>query len=136
MSRKSGYSLLEVLAAFAILTMVLAVLLPGKTALLTRLPEKEERFLALDYAHSLLARLEVEGLMSGVPTGEVRDSYRDWQVVTQAEYLSAVPESLPAEVLTGGRYVRLTVIIRSDPAGTTLATAERRIILNEPVGTP
>lgn len=136
MSRRAGYSLLEVLVAFAILTMVLAVLLPGKTALLTRLPEKEERFLASDYALSRLARLEAEGFTSEVRPGEVREAYRGWQVVTQIEYLPAVPESSPAEALTGSQYVRLAVTILSDPAGKTLATAERHILLHEPVGTP
>lgn len=136
MSLRAGYSLLEVLVAFAILTMVLTVLLPGKTALLTRLPEMEERFLAYDYALSRLARLEAEGFTSEMQPAEVREAYRGWQVVTQIEYLPLGPESFTALAPSGSQYVRLAVAILSDPAGSTLATAERLILVGKPGGPP
>ena len=136
MSRRAGYSLLEVLVAFAILTMVLTVLLPGKTALLMRLPEKEEHFLAYDYALSRLARLEAEGFPSEMRPTEVREAYRGWQVVTQIEFLPSGPESFGDLTPSGSQYARLAVAILSDPAGSTLATAERLILLREPDGPP
>lgn len=57
MTRQSGYSVLEVLIAFAIMSLLLATLLPGQAKILSRATEGEENLLAHDVALSRLARL-------------------------------------------------------------------------------
>jgi prepilin-type N-terminal cleavage/methylation domain-containing protein len=78
MSRR-GYSLFEVLVAFVILALVLAVLLPGQASLLRRAVSGPEAVLAQDYALSHLAHIGRD-----IPAAEGQDSepYRDWTVQT------------------------------------------------------
>lgn len=60
MNRKAGYSLFEVLVAFAIMAMVLTVLLPRQTLLLQRSVGLQDRAMARELALSDLARLGTE----------------------------------------------------------------------------
>ena len=60
MNRRSGYSIIEVLIAFAVMSMPLAVLLPGQTRLLGRAGTAAERALAHDYA---LSRRDMVGVL-------------------------------------------------------------------------
>lgn len=74
MNPRRGYSILEVLIAFAVMSMTLAVLLPGQTMLLGRAATAADRALAHDYALSRLEQARVFGTSAG------SDTYRDWQI--------------------------------------------------------
>ena len=77
MNNKAGYTLFEVLVAFAIMAMVLAVLLPRQTLLLQRTVGMQDKALAQELALSELARMGGEvPLTSGLDTW----SYGPWQV--------------------------------------------------------
>ena len=51
-SSRAGFSLLEVLIAFAVMAAVLGALVPGQAAMAARTGEAAERLLAADYALS------------------------------------------------------------------------------------
>ncbi|WP_415400590.1 type IV pilus modification PilV family protein [Tateyamaria sp. SN3-11] len=74
MNRRSGYSIIEVLIAFAVMSMTLAVLLPGQTRLLGRAGDAAERALAQDYALSRLDLVRVLGAEAPA------SSYGNWRV--------------------------------------------------------
>lgn len=76
--RRAGYSLLEVLIAFVILTMVLSALIPGQARLLSRIDQQDEKFLAQDYAYSRMAQI---GVSETVVSGSSTDRYRNWHIV-------------------------------------------------------
>jgi Tfp pilus assembly protein PilV len=76
-SRRAGYSLFEVLIAFAIMTMVLTALIPGQARLLSRATDQGARFLAQDYAYSRMAKI---GVTAPMQEGTLTDSYRNWQI--------------------------------------------------------
>lgn len=80
MSLRAGYSLFEVLLAFAIMTLVLATLLPGQASLLRRVSEGPAQILAHDYALSLLAEL---GVSQPIRYGKSNSIYRNWQVISE-----------------------------------------------------
>ncbi len=79
MTRRAGYSLLEVLIAFVILTLVLAALLPGQARLLDRATIQEQQLLAHDYALSQLAKI---GTATPLTVGATESTYRNWQITT------------------------------------------------------
>ncbi len=69
MTRQSGYSVFEVLVAFAIMALVLSALLPGQGRLLARATSGDNAVLAHDFALSRLAVLTVaEPLTPGTTT--------------------------------------------------------------------
>lgn len=74
---RAGYSLFEVLIAFAILTTVLAALIPGQARLFSRVTKQEDGFLAQDYAYSRMAQIGVESLLT---EGFQIATYRNWQI--------------------------------------------------------
>ncbi|MEL7092176.1 MAG: hypothetical protein AAFN94_10630 [Pseudomonadota bacterium] len=76
MNARSGYSIFEVLVAFAVMSMTLAVLVPGQTDLLGRSKDATEQALAQDLA---LSRLETVRVL-GVSASE--EPYRDWRITT------------------------------------------------------
>jgi len=76
-SDNAGYTLLEVLIAFAIMAMVLSALIPGQARLQIRSNAADEVFLATDYA---LSRLDKLGVSEQITSGVQKDLYRDWQV--------------------------------------------------------
>lgn len=59
MNARSGYSVFEVLVAFTVMSLVLAVLVPGQTQLLRRAQNGPEKLLAQDLAYSRIATLGV-----------------------------------------------------------------------------
>ena len=77
--KRAGYSLFEVLIAFAILTIVLSALIPGQARLMSRISQQDDIFLAQDYAYSRLARI---GIVTPLEQGQFQDRYRDW-VITE-----------------------------------------------------
>ena len=76
-SRRAGYSLFEVLIAFAILTTVLAALIPGQARLLSRVTKQDDGFLAQDYAYSRMAQI---GVTSPHKEGSQTDTYHNWHI--------------------------------------------------------
>ncbi len=90
MSYRAGYSLLEVLIAFAVMAMVLAVLIPGQAQLFSRASNGSDRVLALDYAAS---RLDTLGLAEPLQIGTGQTVYRAWRVTEEVreEMLSDPP---------------------------------------------
>ena len=81
-SRTAGYSLFEVLLAFAIMAMILSVLLPRQTDMLSRIRNIEDRALAQDFAMSRLALLSIAVPLLPATT---TDSYRAWTVIENIE---------------------------------------------------
>ncbi|WP_457645936.1 prepilin-type N-terminal cleavage/methylation domain-containing protein [Profundibacter sp.] len=82
-TRRAGYSLFEVLIAFAILTLVLTALIPGQARLLARVQKQDDSFLAQDYAFSRMAQI---GVVTPLAEGTTNETYRDWRIVeTMAE---------------------------------------------------
>jgi len=79
MSGKAGYSLIEVLIAFVIVTLVLSALIPGQAMLLQRTVAQADRTLAFDYALSQAAHL---GVTRPLAVGQTSETYRDWHVTT------------------------------------------------------
>lgn len=77
MSARAGYSLLEVLIAFAIMSMTLAVVLPGQAQLFSRTAEADTRFLAADFAMSVLEQL---GTSEPITVGRTVHTYKNWEV--------------------------------------------------------
>ncbi len=77
MNRRSGYSILEVLVAFAVMSLTLAVLVPGQTTLLARASGAAEQTLAYDLA---LSRLEEERVLGRWQPLEI---YREWRIDTE-----------------------------------------------------
>jgi len=75
--KRSGYSLIEVLIAFAVMSLVLAALLPGQTRLLNRSASEKHRLLALDWATS---HVEALGLTAPIQAGIQNETWNDWQL--------------------------------------------------------
>lgn len=85
MRSKRGYSLLEVLIAFTIMTIVLAALIPGQARLLARANNADTQLLAYDFALSHMATL---GISTPIANGTTQSTYRDWIVVTSIQRTS------------------------------------------------
>ncbi|WP_299695285.1 type II secretion system protein [uncultured Tateyamaria sp.] len=107
MSPRSGYSILEVLVAFAVMSMVLAVLIPGQTQLLVRASQAADRALAHDLALSRLDEAHVLGTLRD-------ETYRDWRVLTETAIRSDA---------------RLLTVTVTSAAGRPLAQAQRQIAI-------
>ncbi|WP_284165979.1 hypothetical protein [Frigidibacter sp. SD6-1] len=94
--RTAGYSLFEVLLAFVIMSLVLAVLLPGQAQLMRRTYDTETRLLAADFAVSRLSSLQ---LSRSLAPGRATKEYRDWIVVENVEELVLVVTEEPVSVI-------------------------------------
>ena len=106
---RAGFSLLEVLIAFAVMAAVLGALLPGQAAMAARTGEAAERLLAADYA---LSRLDALGVAEPV-LASAETTYRDWRIAIASE-----PAILPAP--PDWPLQRITVTVRT-AGGTVLA---------------
>lgn len=105
-SRLRGYSLIEVLIAFAIMTLVLAVLLPGQTRLLSRATLEQDRLLAADWA---MSEMDAFGLEAPVAEGRQTRQWNDWTLTL----------SISADQTTEGLYIFEAQV--ADRRGTSLA---------------
>lgn len=76
-NRRQGYSLFEVLVAFTVMALVLAVLLPGQARLFRRSIDGTEALLAADYAASRLDRI---GIDLPLAPAHREIPYRGWRV--------------------------------------------------------
>lgn len=90
MSKSAGYSLLEVLVAFAIMMLVLSVLLPAQTNLASSSAVRQERQMAHEYALSKMASL---GITAPLRTGEVTGTYQDKWIWEQYVYRNPLSTS-------------------------------------------
>lgn len=122
---KAGYSLLEVLVAFAILTSVLAVVLPGKTALFQRFDQAETRFLAQDYAISRLERFVIEHRSDGGADLTFSETYRLWQITLSAKTGFTAPPSTDRDGKDTVEYLLYSVEVRDRSGSDPLASAQR-----------
>ena len=61
MKSDAGYSLFEVLIAFAVMAFVLAALLPGQVRFIAQANDASDSLLAQDFAYSRLARIGLGG---------------------------------------------------------------------------
>lgn len=82
MKGQAGYSLFEVLIAFAVMALVLAALLPGQVRFIAQANDASDALLAQDFAYSRLARL---GLSEPAIQGVNEYAYGPWQVRETAE---------------------------------------------------
>lgn len=112
MKGQAGYSLVEALIAFVIMTMVLATLIPGQAALLGRASVVEETVLAQDYALSQVARL---GIDVPLTPGTTQTTYRDWTIETTVS---------DAGIVAIGRQMLNIAIEVTDRQGQLLAMVE------------
>lgn len=113
MSRRTGYSLLEVLIAFVILTLVLTALLPGQARLLDRTSMQEQKLLAHDYALSTAAQLSIS---TPATIGTVQNNYQNWLVTTTispAEHTNSATDVLTLEVRVHDSRNRLLATVHS-----------------------
>lgn len=111
--RRRGYSLFEVLVAFAIMTMALAIILPAQSRLLQRSGTDRDKLMALDWAQS---HLDLAGLTEPLRVLPKTVTLEGWTLT-----LSAVPYTenlytVTAEVTTvGGRSLATVEAIKSAP---------------------
>ena len=96
MTGRAGYSLLEVLVAFAVMSMVLAVLIPGQARLFRRADEAGEILLAHDLAASRIARL---GLELPLDPGSNESEWREWRIVEETVDLDPVEGQMPVRLI-------------------------------------
>lgn len=108
-SAKAGYSLMEVLIAFAILSMVLMAIIPRQATLWRNAAAAEETTLALDYVLSHLANISVFGPLK---PGTTQTTYRGWKILTAVSN-----EPLPKGKLAA---LRVSVTVFSAAGGTEL----------------
>ena len=108
----SGYTILETLVAFVVMSLVLGVLVPGQGILLRRAAIAEEELLAFEFALSRLARAGVE--YPAFP-GASETKYRDW-IVQETVTLSQVTANLQ------GYSITISVL---DKLGTELAKVQK-----------
>lgn len=112
MKRSAGFSLLEVLIAFAVMALVLSALIPGQARLLGRTNTAKEELLAYDYA---LSRLSEIGIATPIAIGATDYVYNDWTVVITTDQTTSPDPNVPLVMIT-------TTIAHS--SGRTLATAK------------
>lgn len=103
MNRRAGYSLFEVLIAFAIMSLVLAVLIPSQSLLLRRTTTSAEHALAQDFA---VSRMEAAGVETELQSGLRESQYRDWEVRE-----TTVPSAVVADKQT---YIVTIEVLRAD----------------------
>ena len=83
-ARRRGYSLLEVITAFALLTISLSALIPAISDLLSQSARAEQKWAAMEFARSKLDEVGVvTPIRAGVDAGTYR-SHWTWTATTKA----------------------------------------------------
>jgi general secretion pathway protein I len=123
-ARARGFTLLEVLVAFAILAVALVVLFRAFGTGATNARLAEEYTVATLHAESVLAAAGIETpLQAGTAEGDLPDGYR-WRAVVAPAAADRAPDPLSADPLAGLLYeVAVTVTWRKD--GKTRSVAVR-----------
>lgn len=99
-SSRAGFSIFEVLVAFAVMSLVLVALIPGQARLLARATEGSLNALAYDFALSKAAEL---GVTSPLEIGSNVGQYQDWTIVQTTKPIGAVLD---------GQLVETTIDVR------------------------
>jgi len=110
MKHQRGYSLLEVIVAFAVLALALTVLLGSLSGASRQIKQADLRSRAVLHAQSLLAVTGVvEPLQDGERSGEWEDGRYRWQLQV-APYQEPRTDALPvADTIAGPRLAQLTL---------------------------
>jgi len=110
MKHQRGYSLLEVIVAFAVLALALTVLLGSLSGASRQIQQADLRSRAVLHAQSLLAVTGVvEPLQDGERSGEWEDGRYRWQLQV-APYQEPRTDALPvADTIAGPRLAQLTL---------------------------
>lgn len=110
MNHQRGYSLLEVIVAFAVLALALTLLLGSLSGASRQIKQADLRSRAVLHAQSLLAVTGVvEPLQDGERSGEWEDGRYRWQLQV-APYQEPRTDALPvAETVAGPRLAQLTL---------------------------
>ena len=126
--RQQGFSLLEILVAFAILTLALGILLKIFSGGVNSAGVAEEYSAAVQIAEGLMAKTGVETpLQAGVVSGQEDERY-DWEVVVEPYYADTELPDLKAMNLLlfkvnvlvrwgqgNGREIRLSTLKLTSP---------------------
>lgn len=110
-----GYSLLEVIVAFALLALALTLLLGSLSGASRQVREADQRTRAVLHAQSLLALTGVDApLQEGRQQGEWEDGRYAWslQVAPYVEPRSGALQTSPVATLGGPRLAELTLQVR------------------------
>jgi general secretion pathway protein I len=110
MKLQRGYSLLEVIVAFAVLALALTLLLGSLSGASRQIKQADLRSRAVLHAQSLLAVTGVvEPLQDGERSGEWEDGRYRWQLQV-APYQEPRTDALPvADTVAGPRLAQLTL---------------------------
>lgn len=110
MKHQRGYSLLEVIVAFAVLALALTLLLGSLSGASRQIKQADLRSRAVLHAQSLLAVTGVvEPLQDGERSGEWEDGRYRWQLQV-ASYQEPRTDALPvADAVAGPRLAQLTL---------------------------
>lgn len=110
MKHQRGYSLLEVIVAFAVLALALTLLLGSLSGASRQIKQADLRSRAVLHAQSLLAVTGVvEPLQDGERSGEWEDGRYRWQLQV-APYQEPRTDALPvADPVAGPRLAQLTL---------------------------
>lgn len=110
MKLQRGYSLLEVIVAFAVLALALTLLLGSLSGASRQIKQADLRSRAVLHAQSLLAVTGVvEPLQDGERSGEWEDGRYRWQLQV-APYQEPRTDALPvADTVAGPRLAELTL---------------------------
>lgn len=110
MKRQRGYSLLEVIVAFAVLALALTLLLGSLSGASRQIKQADLRSRAVLHAQSLLAVTGVvEPLQDGQRSGQWDDGRYRWQLQV-APYQEVRTGALPvADTVAGPRLAQLTL---------------------------
>ncbi len=110
MKHQRGYSLLEVIVAFAVLALALTLLLGSLSGASRQIKQADLRSRAVLHAQSLLAVTGVvEPLQDGERSGEWDDGRYRWQLQV-APYQEPRTDALPvADTVAGPRLAQLTL---------------------------
>lgn len=110
MKRQRGYSLLEVIIAFALLALALTLLLGSLSGASRQIGQADQRTRAVLHAQSLLATLGVDApLQAGQQQGEWENGRYQWQLQV-APYVEPRSGALPvADTVAGPSLAMLTL---------------------------
>lgn len=119
MTHRSGYSVFEVLVAFAIMALVLSALLPGQARLLMRATSSDDAVLGHDLALSRLATRSVVGPWVAGETTTAHGAWQSVEQITSGETIGSVTRyDLTVTILNAdGREIARATTLRYLPDG-------------------
>jgi len=136
MKRQRGYSLLEVIVAFALLALALTLLLGSLSGAARQVHNADLRTRAMLHAQSLLAATGIEQpLQEGRSQGDWEDGRYRWELQVEP-YVDARASALPqaaATTVSGPTLAQLTLQVRwGEDNGERLQWRSLRLLPNTP----